>query len=135
MNVLMLRKLKALSAFVRFSWKSKKGRKKKFFTQTKTTFKNIVLRFVAFCPFVWSVGNQLHTGSTSRCFIVFFNPTCGCCPSPQTLLEFAGRWSLEEEPLPLLEVYIVALLSYVEASPFLSPQCENVQLVVERLSL
>lgn len=64
-----------------------------------------------------------------------FRSTCACCPPPQTLLEFAGRWSLEEEPLPLLEVYIVALLSYVEASPFLSPQCENVQLVVERLSL
>lgn len=56
-------------------------------------------------------------------------------PSLQTLLEFAGQWSIEEEPLPLLEVYIVALLSYVEASPYLSPQCENVQLVVERLSL
>lgn len=64
-----------------------------------------------------------------------FHVKCICRPSLQTLLEFAGRWSLEEEPLPLLEVYIVALLSYVEASPFLTPQCENVQLVVERLSL
>lgn len=69
----------------------------------------------------------------SRCFQV--NVCLLSTSPPQTLLEFAGRWSLEEEPLPLLEVYIVALLSYVEASPFLSPQCENVQLVVERLSL
>lgn len=65
---------------------------------------------------------------------VFIQEMCRS-PSVQTLLEFAGRWSIEEEPLPLLEVYIVALLSYVEASPYLSPQCENVQLVVERLSL
>lgn len=86
-----------------------------------------------FCSFVWLAEDRLHSGSASRCSPVL--STCACCPPPQTLLEFAGRWSLEEEPLPLLEVYIVALLSYVEASPFLSPQCENVQLVVERLSL
>nr|XP_046228573.1 zinc finger protein 292b isoform X2 [Scatophagus argus] len=53
----------------------------------------------------------------------------------RTLLEFAGRWRIEEEPLPLVEVYIVALLSYSQASPYLSLQCENVPLVVERLSL
>ncbi|XP_033504916.1 zinc finger protein 292b [Epinephelus lanceolatus] len=53
----------------------------------------------------------------------------------RTLLEYAGRWRIEEEPLPLVEVYIVALLSYAEASPHLSLQCENVPLVVERLSL
>ena len=53
----------------------------------------------------------------------------------QTLLEYAGRWRIEEEPLPLVEVYIIALLSYAQASPYLSPQCENVPLVVERLSL
>ncbi|KAM7394934.1 hypothetical protein PAMA_006598 [Pampus argenteus] len=53
----------------------------------------------------------------------------------RTLLEYAGRWSIEEEPLPLVEVYIVALLSYAQASPYLSLQCENVSLVVERLSL
>ncbi|XP_039980946.1 zinc finger protein 292b isoform X1 [Xiphias gladius] len=53
----------------------------------------------------------------------------------RTLLEYAGRWKTEEEPLPLVEVYIVALLSYAQASPYLSLQCENVPLVVERLSL
>ncbi|XP_023266126.1 zinc finger protein 292 [Seriola lalandi dorsalis] len=53
----------------------------------------------------------------------------------RTLLEYAGRWKIEEEPLPLVQVYIVALLSYAQASPYLSLQCENVPLVVERLSL
>ncbi|XP_058469309.1 zinc finger protein 292b [Solea solea] len=53
----------------------------------------------------------------------------------RTLLEYAGRWKIEDEPLPLVEVYIVALLSYAQASPFLSLQCENVPLVIERLSL
>uniref|UniRef100_A0A671U5I3 Zinc finger protein 292b n=1 Tax=Sparus aurata TaxID=8175 RepID=A0A671U5I3_SPAAU len=56
-------------------------------------------------------------------------------PSLQTLLEYAGRWRIEEEPLPLVEVYIVALLSYAQASQYLSLQCENVPLVVERLSI
>ncbi|XP_053699591.1 zinc finger protein 292b [Synchiropus splendidus] len=50
-------------------------------------------------------------------------------------VEYAGRWKVDEEPVPLLEVYIVALLSYAQASPHLSLQCENVPLVVERLSL
>ncbi|XP_069561949.1 zinc finger protein 292b [Brachyistius frenatus] len=53
----------------------------------------------------------------------------------RTLLEYAGRWRVEEEPLPLVQVYIVALLSYAQASPSLSLQCENVPLVVEKLSL
>ncbi|XP_029902976.1 zinc finger protein 292b [Myripristis murdjan] len=53
----------------------------------------------------------------------------------RTLLEYAGRWRIEDEPLPLVEVYIVALLSYAQASPYLSLQCENVPLVLERLSL
>uniref|UniRef100_UPI0037E7C61C zinc finger protein 292b n=1 Tax=Semicossyphus pulcher TaxID=241346 RepID=UPI0037E7C61C len=53
----------------------------------------------------------------------------------RTLLEYAGRWRTEEEPLPLVEVYIVALLSYAQASPYLYLQCESVPLVVERLSL
>lgn len=105
------------------------------FNLGKNEIKKVFLCFVYFCSFVWFVEEQLHMGSTSRCSTVFSCHRVVCCPPPQTLLEFAGRWSLEEEPLPLLEVYIVALLSYVEASPFLSPQCENVQLVVERLSL
>ncbi|XP_030578138.1 zinc finger protein 292b [Archocentrus centrarchus] len=53
----------------------------------------------------------------------------------RTLLEYAGRWRIEEEPLPLVRVYIVALLNYAHASPYLSLQCENVSLVIERLSL
>ncbi|XP_060908628.1 zinc finger protein 292b [Labrus mixtus] len=53
----------------------------------------------------------------------------------RTLLEYAGRWRIEEEPLPLVEVYIVALQSYAQASQHLSLQCESVPLVVERLSL
>lgn len=53
----------------------------------------------------------------------------------QTLLEAAGRWSIEKDPLPLVEMYTVALLSYAQASSYLSLQCENVPLVVERLSL
>ncbi|KAM9840189.1 zinc finger protein 292b [Aulostomus maculatus] len=53
----------------------------------------------------------------------------------RTLLEYVGRWRTEEEPLPLVEVYMAALLSYAQASPYLSLQCENVPLVVERLSL
>ncbi|XP_041831733.1 zinc finger protein 292b [Melanotaenia boesemani] len=52
-----------------------------------------------------------------------------------TLLEFAGCWRIDEEPLPLVQVYIIALLSYAQASPYLSLQCENVPLVIERLSL
>ncbi|KAM9355615.1 zinc finger protein 292b isoform 2-T2 [Pholidichthys leucotaenia] len=50
-------------------------------------------------------------------------------------LEYASHWRVEEEPLPLVEVYMVALLSLAQASPHLSLQCENVPLVVERLSL
>ncbi|XP_062322917.1 zinc finger protein 292b [Osmerus eperlanus] len=53
----------------------------------------------------------------------------------QTLVEYAGRWKVEDDPLTLVEVYRVALLSYAEASPCLSTQCENVPLVLERLSL
>ncbi|XP_014883613.1 zinc finger protein 292b [Poecilia latipinna] len=53
----------------------------------------------------------------------------------RTLLEFVGRWKTEEEPLPLVQVYMVALLSFAKASSYLSLQCESVPLVVERLSL
>ncbi|KAM9704678.1 zinc finger protein 292b [Menidia menidia] len=52
-----------------------------------------------------------------------------------TLLECAGCWRIEEEPWPVVQVYIVALLSYARASPYLSPQCDSVSLVAERLSL
>uniref|UniRef100_A0A4W5PPB0 Zinc finger protein 292b n=1 Tax=Hucho hucho TaxID=62062 RepID=A0A4W5PPB0_9TELE len=36
--------------------------------------------------------------------------------------KYAGRWRMEEEPLPLVEVYTVALLSYAQASSCLSSQ-------------
>lgn len=53
----------------------------------------------------------------------------------QTLLEYAGCWKVEEDPLILVEVYTVALLAYSQASAVLSPQCDNVPLVLERLAL
>ncbi|KAG9347405.1 hypothetical protein JZ751_004972 [Albula glossodonta] len=40
----------------------------------------------------------------------------------QTLVEYAGRWRIEQDPLPLVEVYTVALLSYAHAAPCLSSQ-------------
>ncbi|XP_035598407.1 zinc finger protein 292a [Oncorhynchus keta] len=53
----------------------------------------------------------------------------------QILVEHAGRWKAEEEPLPLLEVYTVAILSYAKAITCLSSECENVPLVLENLGL
>uniref|UniRef100_A0A8C1R8J1 Zinc finger protein 292b n=1 Tax=Cyprinus carpio TaxID=7962 RepID=A0A8C1R8J1_CYPCA len=52
-----------------------------------------------------------------------------------TLVEYAGLWRTDEEPLPVLEVYIIALLSFAQASPYLSAPCEEVPVVLERLSL
>uniref|UniRef100_A0A8C6M5Q8 Zinc finger protein 292b n=1 Tax=Nothobranchius furzeri TaxID=105023 RepID=A0A8C6M5Q8_NOTFU len=51
------------------------------------------------------------------------------------ILILGRRWKQEEEPLLLVQVYVVGLLSYAKASPYLNLQCENVPLVVERLSL
>ncbi|XP_004860299.2 zinc finger protein 292 isoform X1 [Heterocephalus glaber] len=53
----------------------------------------------------------------------------------QTLLEYAEKWKTSEDPLPLLEVYTVAIQSYVKARPYLTTECENVALVLERLAL
>uniref|UniRef100_A0A9L0QXY2 Zinc finger protein 292 n=1 Tax=Equus caballus TaxID=9796 RepID=A0A9L0QXY2_HORSE len=53
----------------------------------------------------------------------------------QTLLEYAEKWKTSEDPLPLLEVYTVAIQSYVKARPYLTSECENVALVLERLAL
>ncbi|XP_055005346.1 zinc finger protein 292b [Boleophthalmus pectinirostris] len=53
----------------------------------------------------------------------------------RTLLEYAGHWQIEDEPLPVVQVYMVALQSYAETSAYLSVECDNVQLVVERLAL
>uniref|UniRef100_H0VCT7 Zinc finger protein 292 n=1 Tax=Cavia porcellus TaxID=10141 RepID=H0VCT7_CAVPO len=52
-----------------------------------------------------------------------------------TLLEYAEKWKTSEDPLPLLEVYTVAIQSYVKARPYLTSECENVALVLERLAL
>ncbi|XP_033846433.1 zinc finger protein 292b [Periophthalmus magnuspinnatus] len=53
----------------------------------------------------------------------------------RTLLGYAGHWQIEDEPLPVVQVYMVALQSYAETSVHLSVECDNVQLVVERLAL
>ncbi|XP_076872779.1 zinc finger protein 292b [Brachyhypopomus gauderio] len=53
----------------------------------------------------------------------------------QTLVEYMGRWRSEEDPWPMLEGYAVALLSYARASNHLSTQCDDVSVVLERVSL
>ncbi|MBN3301774.1 ZN292 protein, partial [Amia calva] len=62
---------------------------------------------------------------------------CSCISSsrPQTLVEYAGRWKISEDPLPLVEVYTVAILNYAQARRFLTSEYENVSLVLERLTL
>ncbi|XP_053701711.1 zinc finger protein 292a [Synchiropus splendidus] len=53
----------------------------------------------------------------------------------QVLVEHAGRWKTDEDPLPLLEVYTAAILSFAHASSCLSSECENVPLLLEKLAL
>lgn len=53
----------------------------------------------------------------------------------QTLLEYAEKWKTSDDPWPLLEVYTEAIHSYVKAQPYLTSECENVALVLERLAL
>uniref|UniRef100_A0A3P9M7D9 Zinc finger protein 292 n=1 Tax=Oryzias latipes TaxID=8090 RepID=A0A3P9M7D9_ORYLA len=53
----------------------------------------------------------------------------------QVLVEHAGRWKTDEDPLPLLEVYTIAILSFAKASSCLSSACENVPLLLEKLAL
>ncbi|KAJ7341717.1 hypothetical protein JRQ81_006537 [Phrynocephalus forsythii] len=53
----------------------------------------------------------------------------------QTLLEYAEKWKTSDDPLPLLEVYTEAIHSYIKAQPYLTSECENVALVLERLAL
>ncbi|XP_038162905.1 zinc finger protein 292a [Cyprinodon tularosa] len=53
----------------------------------------------------------------------------------QVLVEHAGRWKTDEDPLPLLEVYTVAILSFAKAASCLSFDCENVSLLLEKLAL
>ncbi|KAL2098779.1 hypothetical protein ACEWY4_005259 [Coilia grayii] len=53
----------------------------------------------------------------------------------QVLVEHGSRWKTEEDRLPLLEMYTVAILSYAEATPSLSPECEQAPFVLEKLGL
>ncbi|XP_051781223.1 zinc finger protein 292b isoform X5 [Erpetoichthys calabaricus] len=53
----------------------------------------------------------------------------------QTLVEYADRWKISEDPLPLVEVYMIAILSFAEARHHLTSECESVGLVLERLVL
>ncbi|XP_032881541.1 zinc finger protein 292 isoform X3 [Amblyraja radiata] len=53
----------------------------------------------------------------------------------QTLVQYAGKWKISEDPLPLLEVYTVAIQNYSKARPFLTAECENVCFVLDRLAL
>ncbi|KAL0969553.1 hypothetical protein UPYG_G00229030 [Umbra pygmaea] len=53
----------------------------------------------------------------------------------QVLVEHASRWKAEEDPVPLLEAYTVAILSYAKATTCLSSECENVPRVLENLAL
>ncbi|XP_037550924.1 zinc finger protein 292a [Nematolebias whitei] len=53
----------------------------------------------------------------------------------QVLVEHAGRWKTDEDPLPLLQVYTMAILSFAEASSCLSSECENGPLLLEKLAL
>ncbi len=52
----------------------------------------------------------------------------------QVLMHHGCQWRPDEDPLPLLEMYTVAIMCCAEASPFLSPECENVTDVLEKLS-
>uniref|UniRef100_A0A9L0IRT9 Zinc finger protein 292 n=1 Tax=Equus asinus TaxID=9793 RepID=A0A9L0IRT9_EQUAS len=77
--------------------------------------------------------------AVSRAWGLFlFSQWTGPPNSPRnvsTLLEYAEKWKTSEDPLPLLEVYTVAIQSYVKARPYLTSECENVALVLERLAL
>uniref|UniRef100_A0A4W4F5B1 Zinc finger protein 292a n=1 Tax=Electrophorus electricus TaxID=8005 RepID=A0A4W4F5B1_ELEEL len=53
----------------------------------------------------------------------------------QILVEHGGQWKSEEDPLPLLEMYTVAILCFAEATPSLVPECEHVTVVLEKLAL
>ncbi|XP_074516473.1 zinc finger protein 292a [Sebastes fasciatus] len=53
----------------------------------------------------------------------------------QVLVEHAGRWKTDEDPLPLLGVYTVAILSFAKAASCLSSECENGPLLLEKLAL
>lgn len=50
-------------------------------------------------------------------------------------MEHASRWKTDEDPLPLLEVYTVAIVSFAKAVSCLAPECENAPLLLEKLAL
>uniref|UniRef100_A0A672H2R8 Zinc finger protein 292a n=1 Tax=Salarias fasciatus TaxID=181472 RepID=A0A672H2R8_SALFA len=55
---------------------------------------------------------------------------------PGVCVDDAGlRWKTDEDSLPLLEVYTVAILSFAKATSCLSSECENVPLLLEKLAL
>uniref|UniRef100_A0A8C5GL12 Zinc finger protein 292-like n=1 Tax=Gouania willdenowi TaxID=441366 RepID=A0A8C5GL12_GOUWI len=57
------------------------------------------------------------------------------CLFLQILVEHAGRWKTDEDPLPLLEFYTVAILSFAKATPSLSSECDNVPLLLEKIAM
>lgn len=77
------------------------------------------------------------------CILFLYIRGCCCCffchnvtfLFLQVLVEHAGRWKTDEDPLPLLEVYTVAILNFAKAASCLSPECENVPLLLEKLAL
>ncbi|KAG9336152.1 hypothetical protein JZ751_002499 [Albula glossodonta] len=54
------------------------------------------------------------------------SPVCSasryCQEFCEVLVEFAAHWNVDVDPLPLLEVYTEAILSYAEATPYLSTE-------------
>ncbi|XP_026089693.1 zinc finger protein 292-like [Carassius auratus] len=58
-----------------------------------------------------------------------------CYEFCQTLVESVSLWRIEDEPLSVLDVYITALMSFAQASPYLSTRCEEVPVLLDRLSL
>ncbi|XP_052390667.1 zinc finger protein 292 [Carassius gibelio] len=58
-----------------------------------------------------------------------------CYEFCQTLVESVSLWRIEDEPLSVLDVYVTALMSFAQASPYLSTRCEEVPVLLDRLSL
>ncbi|KAK7904942.1 hypothetical protein WMY93_017549 [Mugilogobius chulae] len=52
----------------------------------------------------------------------------------QVLVEHASRWQADEDPLPQLQIYTMAILNFAKAVSNLSPECENVPLLLEKLA-
>ncbi|XP_052000860.1 zinc finger protein 292a [Xyrauchen texanus] len=52
----------------------------------------------------------------------------------QVLMNHGSQWKPDEDPVPLLAMYTVAIVCYAEARPFLCPECEHVTEVLDKLS-